>query len=381
MDIIKAIASALSLGLMMTLSGCGGGGGDSADPRTPAAITIADTYSMVLDVDKEGVSSDWNSSTSVTGNSVSIVTDGIYGNCVIANEKVVYTKTVETNATDSCVLSIDNTNYIKVNIDTLYWTQISATSLNSSGIKSDGTLWSWGYNANGQLGNNSTTHSSAPVKEATDSRWKSVSRSSYHTVAIKTDGTLWSWGQNANGQLGDNTIISKLTPVQEDSNSSTWSSVTAGIFYTVAIKTDGTLWSWGYNAAGQLGHGGTAEIHIPRQEDSNSSTWSSASTSRNHTVALKTDGTLWSWGNNYEGQLGTNSRDSKYTPTQESTGARDWKTISTGNSHTTAIKSDGTLWSWGQNNYGQLGNGTDSYTSPDEIIPTKAITRRSIVAQ
>ena len=424
---MKPIASALSLGLMIILSGCGSSSdsaSSSSTPTTPtASITIADTFTAVLDVDKEDVVSDWNSSTIVTGSSASLVTDGLYGNCVINGTSVTYTKTTETNATDSCVLSIDNSQYIKVTVDALFWKQISAHRGHTAAIKSDGTLWSWGrgssgqlgidsvldqtvptqedsnktwqsvstgadftvaiasdgtlwaWGANnyGQLGNGSTQYKYVPTQEDSNgTSWKSVSASYYHTMAIKEDGTLWTWGRNYYGQLGDNTNNDRYTPTQENSHGTTWKSLSAGTSHSAAIKEDGTLWTWGYNDYGQLGDNTQIDRNIPTQEDSNG-TWNSVSAGDYHTAAIRSDGTLWSMGYGYYGQIGDNSTTNKMVPTQENTNSTSWSSVSAGGYFTRAIKSDGTLWAWGRNDNGRLGDGT----TVDKLIPTQESTAQS----
>ena len=123
-----------------------------------------------------------------------------------------------------------------------------------------------------------------------------LSRGGSHTTSIKNDGTLWAWGYNYYGQLGDGTTDSKNIPTQEATASITWFSVSAGVRHTVAIKSDGTLWSWGQNYYGQLGDGTTTDKNIPIQEATASNTWSHVSVGSPHTVAIKNDGTLWVWG-------------------------------------------------------------------------------------
>ena len=121
------------------------------------------------------------------------------------------------------------------------------------GLKADGTAWAWGDNMFGQLGNNSTTDSLIPVSVTTSVTltWKTISTKNMHTVGVKSDGTLWTWGANTDGQLGDNSIIDRWTPVPIGTDK--WTAVSAGIIHTMALKSDGTLWAWGDNAYGQLG--------------------------------------------------------------------------------------------------------------------------------
>jgi alpha-tubulin suppressor-like RCC1 family protein len=242
------------------------------------------------------------------------------------------------------------TSYTPVQIGTDTWASISAGNAHTVGIKTDGTLWAWGYNSNGQLGDGSGAYNkTTPVKIGT-AKWTSISAGDSHTVGIKTDGTLWAWGYNSNGQLGDNSIINKTTPVPI--GTSKWASVSAGGSHTLGIKTDGTLWAWGNNYSGQLGDGSNStKKTTPTQIGT---AWASISAGYAHSIGIKTDGTLWAWGSNSTGQLGDNSIINKTTPVK--IGTDTWVGISTGQLHTMGIKTDGTLWAWGRNGYGQLGD-------------------------
>jgi alpha-tubulin suppressor-like RCC1 family protein len=227
-----------------------------------------------------------------------------------------------------------------------------------------GGLWSFGYNSSGQLGDNTTTDKSSPVQTiAFGTNWKQVSTGSSHTAAIKTDGTLWAWGQNSSGRLGDNTTTGRISPVQTVAFGTNWKQVSAGNQHTAAIKTDGTLWTWGRNNYGQLGDNYVTDKSSPVQTITFGTNWKQVSCAYTHTVAIKTDGTLWTWGRNNYGQLGDNSIIGKSSPVQTITFGNNWKQVSCAYTHTAAIKTDGTLWTWGRNNYGQLGNNTANNTS------------------
>ena len=239
------------------------------------------------------------------------------------------------------------------------WEKIEAGTLASYSIKQDATLWSWGRNAYGQLGDGTTTNRSIPVQIS--GSYSSVKASGYNAGAIKTDGTLWRWGDNLNGCLGDNTTTQRNSPVQI--GASTWSQFSCGRAHTGAIKTGGTLWMWGRNAYGQLGDNTT--IHRSSPVQIGASTWNFVSCGNYHTGAIKTDGTLWMWGLNYfgstGGQLGDGTTTNRSSPVQ--IGISTWSQISCGRIHTAAIKTDGTMWSWGSNAYGQLGDNTKIHRS------------------
>ena len=245
------------------------------------------------------------------------------------------------------------------------WKLVSGGGYHTAAVKTDGTLWTWGFNNNGQLGDNTITQRSSPVQTVTfDTNWKLVACGNYHTAAIKTDGTLWTWGQNNNGQLGDNTTTNRSSPVQTVTFGTNWKLVSCGRYYTAAIKTDGTLWSWGNNSnAGSLGDNTRTNRSSPVQTVTFGTNWKLVSCGREHTAAIKTDGTLWTWGRNAEGQLGDNTTTGKSSPVQTVTFATNWKLVSGGSYNTVAIKTDGTLWTWGRNNFGQIGDNTTTHRS------------------
>ena len=251
------------------------------------------------------------------------------------------------------------------------WKQVASGAFHTAAIKTDGTLWAWGLNNNGQLGDNSSLNSrQSPITTiAGGTNWKQVACGYYYTAAIKTDGTLWTWGQNNNGQLGDNTLTNRSSPVTTAAGGTNWKQVACGYYHTTAIKTDGTLWTWGYNFFGQLGNNNTVSYSSPVTTIAGGINWSQVSCGFMHTTAIKTDGTLWTWGKNDFGQLGTANTVSYSSPVTTIAAGTDWKQVSAGKNHTNAIKTDGTLWTWGINNLGQLGtNNTTIYSSPVTTI-------------
>jgi len=248
------------------------------------------------------------------------------------------------------------------------WILVAAGRYHTLAIMSDGTLWAWGANDYGQLGlgPESPTYLVAPRQVASDIGWRSVAAGEYHTVAIKSDGTLWTWGANGCGQLGDGTRVDRTNPVKiwEDTD---WDSVAAGASHTVAIKSDGTLWTWGANGYGQLGYVTGVDQTSPKKIDLET-TWASVAAGDYHTMAIDTQKALWAWGANHSGQLGQNpdNYDSKTSPVRvDSSPEVKWLSVAAGGSHTVAIQKDNTLWAWGANDFGQLGTGTsapDAYT-------------------
>lgn len=255
------------------------------------------------------------------------------------------------------------------------WKQVSGGYAHVYGIKTDGTLWGFGQNTKGQLGDNTILSKSSPVQTvALGTNWKQVA-CGYHTAAIKTDGTLWTWGPNATyGPLGDNTVDPKSSPVQTVAFGTNWKQVSSGLYHCAAIKTDGTLWTWGQNIYGQLGNNTVANRSSPVQTIAYGTNWKQVSAGGRTTAAIKTDGTLWCWGDGDKGELGDNlsyvvGNNRKSSPIQTITFGTNWKQVSAGYFHTTAIKTDGTLWCWGSNTNGQLGDNTIvSKSSPVQTV-------------
>jgi alpha-tubulin suppressor-like RCC1 family protein len=238
------------------------------------------------------------------------------------------------------------------------WKQVSCGGNHTAAVKTDGTLWVWGQGSYGRLGNNSTTNRSTPVTTfAGGNDWKQVSCKGFNTAAIKTDGTLWLWGQGSNGQLGNNAATDRSTPITTFAGGNDWKQVSYGLRFISAVKTDGTLWVWGLGSNGQLGTNNSILRSTPVTTFSGGTDWKKVSCGANYTTAIKTDGTLWLWGLGTNGQLGNNSITDRSTPVTTFAGGTNWKQVSCGNFTTAAIKTDGTLWVWGQGTNTELGTG------------------------
>lgn len=246
------------------------------------------------------------------------------------------------------------------------WKGISAGSHYTIATKTDGTLWGWGYTHNYQLGlGDNTSHKSYPVQIGSDDDWLTTSTYTAHVTAIKTDGTLWAWGANNEGQLGTSDLIWYHTPVQVGSDTN-WASIACGEDHSLAIKTDGTLYSWGKNTSGQLGQGDTVGRSFPLTV-ADASGWSQVSAGSVHSAGIKNDGTLWTWGFGGSGRLGHGNTSTQVSPVKVGT-MTNWKQVSCGEWFTMAVRTDGTLWAFGSNGYGQLGTG-DMYM--DKSTPTQ----------
>jgi len=242
---------------------------------------------------------------------------------------------------------------------------ISAGYSFSAVIKADGSLWAWGQNSYGQLGDGTTTNKSGHVRVGADSDWASAATGSEHTIAIKTDGSLWAWGRNNRGQLGIGTTIDSSAPVRIGTDND-WALLTAGSDYNFAIKKDSTLWGWGYNSSGQLGSGTKTNSLSPVQVGTDTG-WITVAASNGNSLGIKADGSLWGWGNNINGQLGDGTTKAKIVPERIGTDD-DWAVLAKGNGYTLALKKDGSLWAWGSNSSGQLGDGTTkSKTAPVRV--------------
>ncbi len=249
------------------------------------------------------------------------------------------------------------------------WRRISSGSGASLAIKTDGTLWGWGEGGQGQLGRGNTLSASSPVQTVSGgTNWKSAAVSSSRGSGIKTDGTLWIWGNNASGVMGDGTTINRSSPVQTVSAGTNWKQVSIGANGIAAVKTDGTLWVWGSGSFGEIGNGTATSRSSPVQTVSAGTNWKQVAAGSSSVAAVKTDGTLWTWGRNSYGQLGTNDRINRSSPIQTVTGGTNWLKVDVDN-QVGAIKTDGTLWTWGYNYNGELGNNTSiAQSSPIQTI-------------
>jgi len=230
-------------------------------------------------------------------------------------------------------------------------------------------LFSWGKNNLGQLGLNNVIDRSSPTQVGANTNWSLVQTVSADSgITTKTDGTLWSWGYNLQGQLGLNDIVDRSSPVQVGT-ATNWNRVTGTISGGIlATKTDGTLWVWGGNGDGQLGLNNVIYRSSPTQVGANTN-WNRLNVnSMGASIATKTDGTLWTWGSGFAGVLGQNNNISRSSPTQVGTGTN-WFLVSCGNGvNALATKTDGTLWSWGLNTNGQLGlNDIVNRSSPVQV--------------
>jgi alpha-tubulin suppressor-like RCC1 family protein len=243
--------------------------------------------------------------------------------------------------------------FIVFDADAQCWKSISLGSGHNIAIKNDGTLWAWGFNYNGQLGDGTKISSAIPIQIGKDSNWLMVSAGGNSSFAIKTDGTLWAWGQNDDYQLGDSSRDDKTIPILI-SASSDWRSISGGGSNTMAIKNDGTMWGWGYNHDGQLGDSLGLFKMVPTKIGIDTD-WHLIATGGGYTMAIKDNGTLWGWGYS-GGRIGDSIFTTLYKPTKVGSDTN-WKDVKTGNLHTLALKKNGTIWACGFDSHGQVGVG------------------------
>jgi alpha-tubulin suppressor-like RCC1 family protein len=262
------------------------------------------------------------------------------------------------------------------------WCQVSSGGFGgastgfSLGVRTNGSLWAWGFNAGGALGNNCTAARSSPVSVVggfTD--WCQVSASQFNsgfTVAVRQNGTAWAWGCNScSGEptLGDNTTVDKSSPVSVVGGFTDWCQVSAGNAHSVAVRQNGTAWAWGCNSSGQLGDNTTVARSSPVSVVGGFTDWCQVSAGNNHSLGVRQEGTAWAWGINNCGQLGDNTVVNKSSPVSVVGGYTDWCQISGGGAHSLGIRTNGTAWAWGCNEVGQLGdNTTVAKSSPVSVV-------------
>lgn len=254
------------------------------------------------------------------------------------------------------------------------WAQVDVNGSHSCGIHTDGSLWCWGYNSDGELGVGDNAPRQSPTQVGTDIGWLSVRTGDLHTCAIRTDpsapmtkikgGTLWCWGANADGQLGVGDTTPRNVPTQVGSRND-WASVTTGGAQTCALRIAKSLWCWGSNSDGQLGVGDQSNRLMPTHVGPAS--WQSANAGSLHTCGIQLDGSLWCWGANADGELGLGDTTGRLAPSQVEPGTA-WRQVALGGQDACAIESDGTLWCWGYNLHGELGVGdTNQRNAPTQV--------------
>ena len=244
--------------------------------------------------------------------------------------------------------------------------KLAAGSSHSLMLKADGTVWAWGWNASGQLGDGTTTDRLKAQRVPGIAGIRDVAAGGNYSLALKNDGTVWAWGSNASGQLGDGTTTDQVSPVAVTGLTGVIA-VAAGATHSLALKSDGTVWAWGSNASGQLGDGTTTDRYGPVTVSGLRGVVAVVAGGY-HSLALESNGTVRAWGNNGVGQLGDGTTTDRYGPVTVS-GLRGVVAVVAGVGHSLALKSDGTVWAWGLNNLGQLGDGTTTQRLSPVAVP------------
>lgn len=276
-----------------------------------------------------------------------------------------------------------------VNADTKIesFAMVSAGARHTLALKDDGTVWAWGWNYYGQLGDGTKVEKHTPVQVENLNNIIAISAGEYFNMALKDDGTVWAWGRNESGQLGDNTLTDKTKPIRITTIENIID-ISCGRSNSLALKSNGVVYEWGY-----LNHTGTpingTLLRVPTVKSGLPSNITKIKTGaavsiseKEHSstaYAITEDGLMYAWGYNDEGQLGDNTTTGKKVPIQMQAGESggtyltDIVDVVTSGHHTIALKSDGTVYGWGKNNLNQLGNGVSKILTPIKLEITDVI--------
>jgi alpha-tubulin suppressor-like RCC1 family protein len=238
-------------------------------------------------------------------------------------------------------------------------------------------IMTWGNNCDfstGTLGDGTIIPKSSPVSVIggfTD--WCQISAGPAHNVALRRNGTAWSWGCNGTGRLGDNSIINRSSPVSVVGGFTDWCQVSGSLNHSLGVRTNGTAWAWGFNNTGQLGNNCTVDTSSPVSVVGGFTDWCQVSAGIIHSLGLRQNGTAWGWGSNACAQLGDNSTINRSSPVSVVGGFTDWCQVSAGHSfssfHSLGLRCNGTLWAWGSGNIGRLGDdSTINRSSPVSVV-------------
>lgn len=305
-----------------------------------------------------GTSALGDGTTSVRSSPVSVV--GGFTDWVSASAGHMYSMGLRANGTiwrwgRSTGTAVDSTSPLLLPGGFTDWTSISTglagtsmvSGVHNLGIRANGTLWAWGKNGtgffaipDGRLGNNDGADQGSPVSVVGGfTNWISAAAGGFHSLGLRSDGTLWAWGEGYSGQLGDNTTVKKSSPVSVVGGFTNWIQISAGASHNLAIRADGTMWGWGQNTTGQIGDGTTTNRSSPVSVVGGFADWTSSSAGVYQSLGIRASGTLWAWGSNSSGQLGSGNTTSRSSPVAVIGGFTDWVTIASGgNNHMIGIR-------------------------------------------
>jgi alpha-tubulin suppressor-like RCC1 family protein len=234
---------------------------------------------------------------------------------------------------------------------------IASSGAHTCGIETQGAMYCWGYNGSGQIGNNTVALATSPQVVENSADWSALAVGGDHTCGINVMGVPRCWGLNANGQVGDGTTVDRRVPVALTPVSAMpkGTAIAAGQNHTCMVGEDSSLWCWGDNLQGQLAVNTLFSTNTARPTPLLEGGWRTVAAGGAHTCAIRTDGTLWCWGANHRGQLGDGSLIARRAPVKiEGEG---WTSVSCGTDHTCGTRDDGSTWCWGNNTDGQTGTG------------------------
>jgi len=349
-----------ALALLVLLSACGGGGGGGAASGAGAAASTS-AVSPVL---------------GFSGSDKTFAAGDVHG---LAIRYTASLYSWGSNLDGQLGTGTETSSLIPVQVpSTVNWSLVSAGGLFTMALRSDGTLWTWGSNQDGQLGLGllSNTILPTPTKVTLPFAPRDISAGGSHAMAVLTNGALWAWGDNDSGQLGIGTNSDQNSPV-EVGLAKNWDSVSAGGSHTLAKQAvTNYLYSWGANANGQLGQRDLRGGREIGGRELPALTVSVFSAGGAHSMAIDTSGNLWAWGANGSGQVGDSTSTTDYTWPYEVSANGSWARVAAGGLHSLALTTGGALYSWGDNTYGQLGNGTTTNSN----VPTQVGTDTHWVA-
>jgi alpha-tubulin suppressor-like RCC1 family protein len=250
------------------------------------------------------------------------------------------------------------------------WIQVSGGNAYSLGLRANGTAWAWGIASNGRLGDNTIAARSSPVSVVggyTD--WIQVSAGGAHSLGLRANGTAWAWGLGTDGRLGDDTVVTKSSPVSVIGGFTDWIQVDGGFSHSVGLRANGTAWAWGSNGSGRLGDGTAVDKSSPVSIIGGFTDWIQVDGGSLHSLGVRANGTAWAWGSGANGRLGDGTIVSKSSPVSVIGGYTDWIQVSGGEFNSVGLRANGTAWAWGLGTDGRLGDGTIvTKSSPVSVV-------------